>query len=122
MLTIGMATIDDYDGVVFTLQSLILHHDLADCEIIVVDNRPASPHGQAVREFCDKRRSEVLVRHVPMPDVQSTTQTRQRIFDEARGDAVLVMDCHVLLPTGAIARLKRGMPITHNPGICTAGR
>ena len=107
MLTIGMATIDDYDGVVFTIQSLILHHDVSGCEIVVVDNRPASPHGQAVREFCAKRRSEVLVRYVPMPDVQSTTQTRQRIFDEARGDTVLVIDCHVLLPSGAIGRLKQ---------------
>ena len=37
-LTIGMATYQDFDGVYFSVQDLRLHHDLANVEIVVVDN------------------------------------------------------------------------------------
>src|SRR5215213_2333172 len=37
-LTIGMATYDDFDGVYLTIQGLQLFHDLADTEIVVIDN------------------------------------------------------------------------------------
>ena len=105
-LTIGMACHDDFHGVVFTIQSLALHHDLSDCEIVVVDNNPSSPHGQETKRFCDKVQGHP-VRYYPLKDVVGTTQTRERIFRLARGEAVMVMDCHVLLVPGAVARLKQ---------------
>jgi hypothetical protein len=37
-LTIGMATYNDFDGVYFTIQALRLYQDLADTELLVVDN------------------------------------------------------------------------------------
>lgn len=107
-LTLGMATHDDYHGVAFTIQSLAMHQDLTDCEIIVIDNAPSSRHGKQVKVFCGEHASRpgCPVRYIPLPDQKGTTQTRERIFSEAAGDAVLVMDCHVLFPLGAIARLK----------------
>ena len=40
LLTIGMPTYDDFDGVYFTLQSLKAFHDLEDVELLVVDTKP----------------------------------------------------------------------------------
>jgi len=50
-LTIGMATHNDYDGVYFSVMSLLLYHQehLENAEILIVDNNPMSKHGEAVR-------------------------------------------------------------------------
>lgn len=102
-LTIGMATFEDFDGVYFTVQSLRLHQNLTpEDEIIVVDNSPSTAQGMAVKNFC----KSVGVRYIEMPGSSGTTQTRERVFQEATGDAVLCMDCHVLLAPGAITRLR----------------
>ncbi len=99
-LTIGMATYKDYDGVYFTLQALRLHQDLRDVELLVVDNFG-----------CDATRALVEHgaggRYLRFTDAQGTAAPRDRVFQEARGKAVLCLDSHVLLVPGAIARLKR---------------
>ena len=103
-LTIGMATFEDFDGVYFTVQSLRLHQALQpQDEIIVVDNSPNTAQGLAVKNFC----RSIGVKYIEMPGSSGTTQTRERVFAEATGDAVLCMDCHVLLAPGAIARLRK---------------
>jgi hypothetical protein len=98
-LTIGMATYDDFDGVYFTLQSLRLHHDLADCELLVVDNYGCA----ATRELVERWTN---ARYVLDASITGSSAPRDRIFAEARGDAVLCCDCHVLFPPGTIARLR----------------
>ncbi len=107
-LTIGMACYDDYHGVVFSLQSLALHQQVKDCEAVVIDNNPNSSHGKEVARFCElsKDRKVFPIRYIPMGNITGTTQSRERVFAEARGQAVLVMDCHVLFAAGAIERLK----------------
>src|SRR5262245_61370481 len=100
-LTAGMATYDDFRGVEFSAMSLLLHHSVD--ELIVVDNNPASEHGKATEEFCKKH----PIKYVPMPEATGTTQPRERIFAEATGDFVLVLDCHVLFPGDGIARFRR---------------
>lgn len=108
-LTIGMAVYDDFHGAVFTCQSLALHHALGnDCEIIIVDNNPFSAHGRDTRGYAESvkwRGNHPLVRYVPMPEATGTTQPRERIFAEAHGEIVLVMDPHVLLAPGSLERL-----------------
>lgn len=103
-LTIGMATFDDFHGVAFTVQSLLLHH-LPKCgaeyEVIVVDNNPGSAHGKATRDLCAK----TTARYVPMVGQTGTTQPRERIFREATGDLVLCMDPHVLFALGSLRKL-----------------
>ena len=98
-----MATYDDFDGVYFTIMSIILYHRAAlpDIEIVVIDNNPDSSHGQAVAKFC---RQTGQVRYIPAAEYKGTT-IRERVFAEARGDFVLCMDCHVFLHDGAISRL-----------------
>lgn len=107
-LTIGMAHFDDYDGVYFTVQALALYHTLEGVEIVVVDNSPKSPAGQAIKTLCENwQGAGAEVRYVPMPDIVGTSAPRDRVFREASGDAVLCVDCHVLLAPGAVQRLRQ---------------
>ena len=99
-LTIGMATYDDFDGVYFTLQALRLYHDLADTELLVVDNYGCP----ATRDFVQ---NWVRGRYVLATDVAGTAAPRDLVFRTAAGAAVLCCDSHVLFPPGVIARLKR---------------
>lgn len=104
-LTIGMACHTDFDGVYMTINALRQYHNLFDCELVVVDNKPNSDQGKAVKDFLGWIK-ELPVRYIPFDEAEGTTQSRERIFTEALGDAVLVMDCHVLLLQGAVERLK----------------
>lgn len=105
-LTIGMAHFDDFHGAYFTLQSIKVHHPeiLDKIEFVVVDNNPGSPHGVELKKLMATM-GDIPVQYIPFEGLTSTTQTRDRIFRVANGEAVLCMDCHVLLPPGALARL-----------------
>ena len=102
-LTIGMATHDDFDGVYFSVMSLVLYHQdcLDEIEILLIDNNPNSKHGKAVRSLADR------VTHMRYVAAEEYTGTaiRERVFHEARGEYVVCMDCHVFLHDGAVRRL-----------------
>jgi len=98
-LTIGMATYDDFEGVYFTLQALRLYHDLRDTELLVVDNFGC----EATRAFVE---GWTGARYLLATDAVGTAAPRDRVFREARGEAVLCCDSHVLFAPGAIAALK----------------
>jgi len=98
-LTIGMATYDDFDGVYFTIQALRLYHDLSDTEILVVDNFGC----EATRNFVE---NWAKGRYILAKDTVGTAASRDLLFREGRGDAVLCCDSHVLFERGVIAKLK----------------
>jgi len=102
-LTIGMATYDDYDGVYFSIVSLVLYHQefLDQLEILVIDNNPDSSHGKAVKNLCDRVSQ---ARYVAAGEYKGTA-VRERVFAEAKGEFVVCMDCHVFLHQGAVERL-----------------
>ncbi|QDT27613.1 Glycosyl transferase family 2 [Gimesia panareensis] len=104
-LTIGMATFDDFDGVYFTVTSLMMHHAdvMRDCEIVVVDNHPNSKQGQLVKDWMRKR--VPYGSYFPYDAATGTAQARNEVFRQARGEAVLCIDCHVLLAPGAVQKL-----------------
>lgn len=104
-LTVGMAVFDDYNGVYFSTQALRAYHDLSDVEILIVDNNPSSEEGRLTAEHLESRGPERERRYIPMPGATGTTQPRERVFKEAKGDMVLCMDAHVLLMPGAITEL-----------------
>lgn len=104
-LTIGMAHANDFHGVFFTVQALRIYQDLTDCEIIIIDNTPDTDHGKQVAEFVGSIKNAIDIKYIPFT-VPGTTQTREEIFKQASGDAVLCMDCHVMLLPNAIKRLK----------------
>jgi len=98
-LTIGMPTYNDFDGVYFTLQTLRLYQDLDDTELLVVDNYGCEHTKKFVEEGAKGR--YVLTR-----ELTGTSATKNVVFQEARGEAVLCCDSHIVFVPGAIARLK----------------
>jgi glycosyltransferase involved in cell wall biosynthesis len=98
-LTIGMPTYNDFDGVYFTIQSLRLYQDLEDTELLIVDNYGCE-HTRAFVEGWTN------ARYVLATDPVGTAVAKNRVFAEARGDAVLCCDSHVRFFPGTIARLK----------------
>lgn len=105
-LTVGMAHFDDFDGALFTLQALAMYHAAAVREIVIVDQSPDTPAGRALAENLKHwPRPGIELVYEPMHDATGTTQSRQRIFDLATSETVVVMDCHVLVEQGALARL-----------------
>jgi glycosyltransferase involved in cell wall biosynthesis len=99
-LTIGMATYNDFNGVYFTLQALRLNQDLRDTELLVVDNYGCPATKQLVEGWVHG------ARYVLATEVKGTAAPRDLVFREARGEAVLCCDSHVLFAPGAIRRLK----------------
>tara|TARA_R110002020_G_scaffold12409_6_gene45501 strand:- start:8297 stop:10243 length:1947 start_codon:yes stop_codon:yes gene_type:complete len=108
-LTIGMAHYDDYDGVYFTIQAMRMFHPevMEDVEFVVVDNSPNTRAGKQIKHMMEGFVSIGTAGSVyhPLPDVYGTSISRETIFSVATGDAVLVVDCHVLLPAGSLQRL-----------------
>lgn len=99
-LTIGMATYNDFDGVYFTLQALHLYHDLEDTELLVVDNYGCQDTKNLVEYW-------IKGRYILATEVVGTAASRDLLFREGNGEAILCCDSHVLFWPGAIARLKQ---------------
>lgn len=106
LLTIGMATYDDYDGVFFTIQSLRMYHEMCNTdnvEYIVLDNNPNSASGQATKNFVTGGLHK-LGRYIPKED-KCSSFNKYEIVKHAIGKYVLIIDCHVLLVQNAINSL-----------------
>lgn len=103
LLSIGMATYDDYDGVYFSVQAIRLYHpEVTDCtEILVLDNHPS---GLCAKALKDLERKVAGYRYVPYERTQGTA-VRDLVFREANAEFVLCMDSHVFFRPGALARL-----------------
>jgi glycosyltransferase involved in cell wall biosynthesis len=108
-LTIGMAHHDDFSGVYFSVQALRLYHAevMPQIEIVVVDSSPESADGKAVRVFLEEwvKGDVAGVKYIPMLEPKGTAPPRNRVFQEASGEYVLCMDCHVLIPPFRIDQL-----------------
>jgi len=104
LLTIGMATYDDFDGVYFSIQALKLYQLQGiedDVEIIVIDNNPESKHGKEVKSFIE---GWAKAKYIPYTEKQSSF-VKYEIFKYATGKYTLGIDCHVLLQPDAIKNL-----------------
>ena len=103
ILTIGMATHDDFDGVYFSIQSLRLHHAhlMKDVELIVVDNNPNGSHSQPIKDLANWIPN---LRYIPYHN-NGGTSSRNEIFNSSNSKYTMCMDCHVLFPSGSIDSL-----------------
>jgi len=99
-LTIGMATYNDFNGVYFTLQALRWYQDMRDTELLVIDNYGCQSTKALVEGWVHGGR------YLLAKDVRGTAAPRDLVFREARGEAVLCCDSHVLFAPGTIRRLK----------------
>jgi len=113
-LTIGMPHYDDFDGAVFSIQSLISYHDFPGLEIILVDHTPHMESGRLLKDLCAVHAKHRNVRYVTVSGDIGPSGAKNQVFAEAHGDAVLCMDCHVLLMPKAIERLVKFY--AENPG------
>jgi glycosyl transferase family 2 len=108
-LTIGMATHCDYQGLWATITTLRLHQRFppGEIELLVADNAPDTLHGKAGERLFEWFNGSELgdFRWIPCGESQGTAAPRQRIFEEAQGDYVAIVDCHVDLVPGSIRRL-----------------
>jgi hypothetical protein len=103
LLTIGMATFDDYDGVFFSIQAIRMFHPevLPYVDFLVIDNNPTGPCAAALKNMEDMIEN---YRYVPYGRAHGTA-LRDILFRESDADFVLCMDSHVLFPPGALAQL-----------------
>ncbi|MEI7687597.1 MAG: glycosyltransferase, partial [Planctomycetota bacterium] len=101
-LTIGMAVYQDFDGVYFTTQALRLYQEMSNVEILIVDNFGCDTTAAMVAACGPKSN----VRYVRYTEKGGTAAPRQKIFEEARGSAVLCVDSHILLAPGVVEKLK----------------
>lgn len=100
-LTIGIPVYKQYVETWFTVQSLRLHHDLSDCEILLVDN-----FGDPALEKFVKHHCSGIARYVKRTEAMGTGFIKNCVFEEARGDTVLCIDSHVLLAPNSLDSVK----------------
>lgn len=101
-LTIGIPTHHDFSGAIFTIQALRLYQDLSECEIVVIDNTVDDNYAMALER---QTRSMKEVRYVRFKQQHGPAIAKNQVFENARGDYVMCIDSHVMLPPGAIVRL-----------------
>ena len=103
LMTIGMATYDDYDGVYFTVQSIRMYHpEITDkTEILVIDNQPDGPAAQELKKL-----DKIVANYRYFPcGSHNSTAIRDFVFRQANADFVLCLDSHVMVQPGALKRL-----------------
>lgn len=108
LLTIGMATYDDFDGVYFTLQALKAFHNLEDVELLVIDTKPKS---------CEDTKSacgSAGAKYIHAPEKTGTSQSRNHVFEMATGKFVMCIDCHILFAKDSIEKLKEYLKKNEN--------
>jgi glycosyltransferase involved in cell wall biosynthesis len=94
--SICLPAYNNFTEVYFTVQSLRMHHDMRDKEIIVVDN-----YGKDNRlfDFC-KAKGRGVVRYEKATEKTGVSYAKNRAIEIASGEFVLCMDSHILLKQG----------------------
>jgi len=107
-LTIGMSCYDDYDGVWFTIQSILMYHSecVDDINFVVIDGNSESAHGKSCEKLVSKLKNKhgnngLYVKNVSWPG----TASREYVFNYAKTPYVLCLDSHVQVVPGAIKKL-----------------
>ena len=104
LLSIGMATYDDFDGVFFSIQSLRMFHDICntnEVEFIVLDSNSNSEHGKLCKSFVE---NNVKGKYVVDSEITSSFN-KYKIVDHAIGKYILIIDCHVMIEKNGIQNL-----------------
>ena len=107
LLTICMATYDDYDGVFFTIQSLRMYHEICNydaVEYIVLDTNPTGNHGQEVKRFVENSLNG-NGKYIAKNDGNISSFNKYETVNYASGKYILILDCHVLIQKNGIDNL-----------------
>lgn len=99
-LSIGMAVFNDFDGAYFSIQAIRMYH-MQSLDLLIVDQSTNPAHSSAIQSLCANSGARYFQMQTPV----GTSQSRNRVFQEALGEFVICMDSHVLLGRGAIENL-----------------
>ena len=111
-LTIGMACCNDYTGVHETIMSLRMNHRkaLERCEILVIDNstdnyRESQIEADGKTPLQRFVESSTNCKYIRYTEIRGTSAPRNKVFEHASGEAVLLIDSHVQFGEGVIQKL-----------------
>jgi glycosyltransferase involved in cell wall biosynthesis len=103
-LSIGIAHHNDFSGAWFTIQDIrkeLIFNKRKDLlekiEFVIVENDFDSEHAEALKEFGIKNLAKNKSLSYSICRTEGTSISRNTIIDNANGEFVLVLDCHVLL-------------------------
>jgi len=108
--TIGMPCYDNDAEVWFTVQALRMYHDLTDCEIVIIDN-----YGSDQLQNFVQKNGKNTVRYYRHTDITGVSYAKNKIFEHARGEYVLVIDSHILIKPGALDLVPPGDDMIQGP-------
>jgi len=97
VLTIGMATYRDFEGVWATIKALQLYHPRVEYVLVDNDIEPCRQSQGAVESAGG--------RYFYRPDLCGTSKPRDHVFKVAETEWVCCIDCHVFLIPGAVRAL-----------------
>ena len=103
LLTVGMATYDEYDSTWSTLSTLRLQLRTLlpnNHEFVVINNHPDGKDTPALVELMKPIRNGKLIAHS-----RQGTGSRQKIFEHANGVFTLCIDCHISIDFAGLTRL-----------------
>jgi len=108
--SICLPSYNNFLEVYFTVQSLRLHHDMSDKEIVIADN-----YGDdGLLEFVE-RRGDGVVRYERACEVRGVSAAKNAAIQAARGEFVLCMDSHILLKQGCFDKEPCGDDLIQGP-------
>ena len=103
-LSIGIAHHNDFSGAWFTIQDIrkeLIFNGRKDLlekiEFVVVENDAESKHAQSLKDFCVNNLVKNKSLSYNICRTEGTSVSRNSIIENANGEFVLVLDCHVLL-------------------------
>jgi glycosyltransferase involved in cell wall biosynthesis len=109
-LSIGMPHFQDWEGAWATIQSVLWEALAAGVmdkiEIVVVDQSPESEAGKKVSGYLQGWVPRSV--YVPMENL-GTAQGKNAVFARARGEWVLLLDCHAAIKPGSLGKMFRWM-------------
>ena len=103
-LSIGIAHHNDFSGAWFTIQDIrkeLLFNKRKDLlekiEFVIVENDAESDHSESLKNFSINNLAKNKSLSYNICRTEGTSSSRNMIIDNANGEFVLVLDCHVLL-------------------------
>lgn len=101
MITLGFATINDYDGAWATLEAALTYHRHIIREVVIVDSSPDPCHRKALEEHL-LRVTDVDISYEHVDGPVSTSKYKNRVFELAKSNVVVLCDSHVMFMPNAL--------------------
>jgi hypothetical protein len=109
LLTIGMAVVDDPEGVWWTVQIIRSHfkHLMPLIKFLIVDNKPDAPSSKQLKMITEgwMGMGNAGARYLPLVAPTGTAPPRNKVFEVADTPYVLCMDSHCILEPNSLDAL-----------------